>query len=198
MSKFEHSFSSLVNFTPVLLMTSLALFSIVLVKQSPQAVVKSELKQRVNADHDYYLQSFSTTRYAESGYIDVHIRGKSAEHFLQTEELAIQNINFLFFKVPNLYQGIANRGLINDATNSIQLYDKVSVTRRNSAEQSMDATFESQFLKITTQPDTLVSDRPVKISNGHNVIDANSLHYDSTSKIMILSGSVNIKINPNK
>ena len=198
MSKFEHSFSSLLNFTPVLLMTGLALFSIVLVKQSPQAVVKSELKQRVNTDHDYYLQSFSTTRYAGSGYVDAHIRGKSAEHFVQTEELAIQNINFLFFKVPNLYQGIASRGLINDATNSIQLYDKVSVTRRNSAEQSMDATFESQFLKITTQPDTLVSDRPVKISNRHNVINANSLHYDATSKSMILNGAVNIKISPDK
>ncbi len=198
MSKIEHSFSSLVNFTPVLLMMSLVLFSIVLVKQSPQAVIKSELKQRVNTAHDYYLQNFRTTRYDGTGYVNAHIRGERAEHFVQTEELAIQNINFLFFKVPNLYQGIASSGMINDATNSIQLYDKVSVTRRNTADQSMDATFESQFLKITTQPDMLVSDRPVKISNDHNVINANSLHYDSTSKIMMLNGSVKIKISRNK
>jgi LPS export ABC transporter protein LptC len=198
MSKFDHSFNSLVNFTPLLLMTGLALFSFVLIKQNPQVTVKTELLRLGNTDHDYYLQNFSTTRYAKSGQADAHINGKSAEHFVQTEELAIQNINFHFFKEPNFYQGIANKGVINDATNSIQLYDKVSVTRRNLLDKTMDATFESQFLKLTTQPDTLSTDSSVKISDRRSVIIANSLQYDATAKMIKMNGSVNIKINSSK
>jgi LPS export ABC transporter protein LptC len=174
-------------------MTALALFSVVLVKQNPLSASNTEIQKNSNSDHDYFLDSFSSSRYNKIGALDAYIKGGAATHFEKSEELAIENISFHLNKTGLVYLGSAGRALISDDADSIQFYEKVNVQRFAGNTKTQNTIFQSEYFKITANPDLFSSHLPVKISNGNKQIAANSLRYDNDQKMIHLSGSVSIK-----
>jgi LPS export ABC transporter protein LptC len=197
MPKLHRSISYFVNLAPVISMGALALFSVALVKQSPNSRQVSPSHISIDdTEHNYYLKQFFTSQFNSNGAISSYIRGASTFHFEKSEQLTVNDFNFYFSNNPISYRGEAKKAIMQDAGNAVALYRGVTVERSIAGLTSEVTFFKSDYLHLTQQPAVIASNLPVKIYQGNKTIMAGSLKYEHAKQQLHMAGRVKIQINP--
>jgi LPS export ABC transporter protein LptC len=193
MRKHIGSFRYLVSLTPIFLMSSLSLLSIVLVKQSVIAS-RSDVAKTIKHEHNYYLNQFFTSQFTTTGELSAYFGGNSALHFESALQLSVQNLSFYYVNKQNQYQGRSNSALIDDGGDIVKLFNQAEIVRYQLQPIISTTILRSNYLQLTQNPDTLSSDQYVKIYKDRSTITAESLNYSNLRQQLNFTGKVKIEI----
>jgi LPS export ABC transporter protein LptC len=183
------------SLTPIFLMASLSLLSIILVKQSSITTKNEAVKPNSN-EHNYYLNKFFSSQFKGSGELTAYIGGKSALHFEQPLQLSVQDLSFYYLNKQNQYQyqGHSNSALIDDSGDTVKLFDQAEIVRTQLSPNISFMVLQSNYLELTQSPDTLSSNQSVKIYNDKSTITSGSLGYHNLEQQLDLTGKIKIQI----
>lgn len=189
----------LTNFTPHLLALALALGTFWLVRSMPQS--KPNKPPLPANEPDYYMRDFAVYRYTPNGSLQTKLQGSYGEHLPGPDTLHIQQITtYSVDDQGNTTHGSAQRGVSDSKGQNIELFDQVKLThqRKPAAGQAPEppTVFEGPYLKATNRQAHISSDKPVKITQGGNVITGSGLNYTDSAKTLEIQGRAQAVIPP--
>ncbi len=192
MPKFPASFSYLSNSAPIISMSALALFSFALIKQTANTQNVSTPISPSTTAHNYYLSQFFTSQFNAEGVVKAYIKGDSALHFDESKQLSIANFNFYLLNQQALYQGTANKAMLDDSANVIELYDFAKVKRLTLESRPMTTIFQSDYFYIRQEHDAVSANIPKEIQTEKNI------SYKNKDQQLHMTGRVKIRMESNK
>jgi LPS export ABC transporter protein LptC len=148
MTKLQRSLNYLASFGPIISMSALALFTFTLINRAANSPRTITLSASTTEGHNYYLDQFFTSEFGASGIVKTYVTGSSALHLDQSEQLTVKNFSFYIANQRLQIQGGANRALINDSGESMQLYEHAQVVRSTFSLPSKITTLHSNYLFV--------------------------------------------------
>lgn len=187
-------------YLPVLLMGLLALASYWLLRATPEAD-KPAAERPLTHEPDYFMRRFSVKVFDASGALSTEVFGAEARHHPDTDTIEIDRARIRSIN-PNglLTTATAERVISNREQTEFVLEGDAVVIREGG--RAADGTvvprleFRGERLQVFTEPQRLLSDRPVTLIRGNDRLNADSLDYVDDERVVQLQGRVKVRLSP--
>ena len=187
-------------YLPVLLMGLLALASYWLLRATP-GVPEVSAPAQVTSEPDYFMRRFSVKVFDVNGTLKNEVFGSEARHRPDSETLEIDEARIRSIADDGLLTtATAQRVLSNAAQTEFVLEGDAVVVRE--AGRAADGRamprleFRGDLLRVYTDPQRLVSERPVTLLRGNDRLQADSLDYSADDSVALLRGRVKVQLSP--
>jgi lipopolysaccharide export system protein LptC len=188
-------------YLPLILFALLALSSWWLVRSMPELLPQGIDKQ-LRQDPDYRLDQFTVKSFDASGRMVREVTGASATHFPATQALHIQDIRLLAENDEGVQiRAQAQQGISTETDQRFTLQGQARVTRtvaeaRTTQRSALPMSLQGERLTVWTDEERLVSELPVELRRGQEVITAQTLNFDTRSGQYELQGRVRAVLPP--
>ena len=187
--RLRRTLDRLTIYLPLILFGLLALGSWWLVRSMPE-LLPPGIDRQLRQDPDYQLEKFTVKSFDASGRMTREISGQSATHFPARQELHIQDIRlFAENEVGTRIEAQAQKGVSLEKEQQINLSGNVVVVRLADT-QGPRMVMKSQIVTALVDEDRLVSNTPVEIVRGGDVVTAQSMDFDTRNGQYKLQGQV--------
>lgn len=187
-------------YLPVLLMGLLALASYWLLRATP-GVPEVSAPAPVTSEPDYFMRRFSVKVFDVNGTLKNEVFGSEARHRPDSETLEIDEARIRSIADDGLLTtATAQRVFSNAAQTEFVLEGDAVVVRE--AGRAADGSamprleFRGDLLRVYTDPQRLVSERPVTLLRGNDRLQADSLDYSADDSVALLRGRVKVQLSP--
>lgn len=181
-------------YLPVLLMMLLALASYWLLRATPEAE-QPVAERPVTHEPDYFMKRFSVKVFEPSGALKTELFGTEARHHPDTGTLVVDAARIRSFNLQRqLSTATARQITSNDAGTVFVLEGDATVVRQAgrsaSGELLSRMEFHGEYLRVSVDPDHVMSDRPVLLVRDKDQITADNLDYQGDTRVAVLTGRV--------
>jgi len=193
--RFRRSLDRLTLYVPLIIMATLALGSWWLVRSLPE-LLPTDPNRPVRTEPDYQLQNFTVKNFDASGQLTRQIRGESATHLPQPNELHIQRIRiFAQNELGSQLTAEADQGISSDNDNKFTLIGHVQAVRQADAHTPLTR-LQGERLTAILNEDRLVSSLPVEITRNRDVFTSQTLDFNTRSGQYLMEGQVRATLLP--
>lgn len=193
--RLRRTLDRLTIYLPLILFGLLALGSWWLVRSMPE-LLPPGIDRQLRQDPDYQLEKFTVKSFDASGRMTREISGQSATHFPARQELHIQDIRlFAENEVGTRIEAQAQQGVSLEKEQQVNLSGNVVVVR-SADTQGPRMVMKSQTVTALVDEDRLVSNTPVEIVRGGDVVTAQSMDFDTRNGQYKLQGQVKSTLAP--
>jgi lipopolysaccharide export system protein LptC len=193
--RLRRTLDRLTIYLPLILFGLLALGSWWLVRSMPE-LLPPGIDRQLRQDPDYQLEKFTVKSFDASGRMTREISGQSATHFPARQELHIQDIRlFAENEVGTRIEAQAQKGVSLEKEQQVNLSGNVVVVRLADT-QGPRMVMKSQTVTALVDEDRLVSNTPVEIVRGGDVVTAQSMDFDTGNGQYKLQGQVKSTLAP--
>ena len=193
--RLRRTLDRLTIYLPLILFGLLALGSWWLVRSMPE-LLPPGIDRQLRQDPDYQLEKFTVKSFDASGRMTREISGQSATHFPARQELHIQDIRlFAENEAGTRIEAQAQKGVSLEKEQQVNLSGNVVVVR-SADTQGPRMVMKSQTVTALVDEDRLVSNTPVEIVRGGDVVTAQSMDFDTRNGQYKLQGQVKSTLAP--
>ena len=191
----------LTGYLPLVFMALLAAATYALLQATPEP---SEPKPQrpLSSEPDFFMREFSVRSFAADGRLRTEVFGLEGRHRPDTESIEIDQARVRTFDEKGAVTNASgNRLKSNRDNNQFDLTGNAVVVRSgvaSSGQAVAPVRFESEYLRIYTEPTRLFSDQPVMIVRGTDRITAKGLDYSGEQEQVVFQGRVRVELVPNK
>jgi lipopolysaccharide export system protein LptC len=141
-------------------------------------------------DPDFIVSKFSATTLNKQGEPHFVLSAQQMVHYPDDDSSHLEDLKLesLSPKQPPIYT-YAKRGEISSKGNEIFLRDEVKLVRASSNTQS-EMTIRTTYLHAIPDLGQMDTDRPVAMTDAHNVIRATGMKFDNNARIIKLLAQV--------
>lgn len=141
-------------------------------------------------DPDFIVGKFVATTMSEQGAPHFILSSQKMVHYPDDDSTHLDDphLSTLYPDRPPVYTS-ARKGEISSKGNEVFLHDDVKVVRAASATQS-EMTLITTYLHAVPDLDLVDTDRPVTMTDAHNVIQAVGMTFDNKARVMKLLAQV--------
>jgi lipopolysaccharide export system protein LptC len=187
-------------YLPVLLMMLLALASYWLLRATPE-VEPPRPAPEVTNEPDYFMNRFSVKVFEPGGALKTELYGTGARHHPDVGTLVVDAARVRSFGPQRqLSTATARQITSNDEGTVFVLEGDAAVVRQASkganGELLPRLEFHGEYLRVSTQPEHIMSDRPVLLVRGQDQITADNLDYSGDERVAVLNGRVRAQFAP--
>lgn len=181
-------------YLPVLLMMLLALASYWLLRATPEPE-QPVAERPVTHEPDYFMKRFSVKVFEPTGALKTELFGTEARHHPDTGTLVVDSARIRSFNLQRqLSTATARQITSNDAGTVFVLEGDATVVRQAgrsaSGELLSRMEFHGEYLRVSVDPDHVMSDRPVLLVRDKDQITADNLDYQGDTRVAVLTGRV--------
>lgn len=181
-------------YLPVLLMMLLALASYWLLRATPIPEEPGP-KPEVTHEPDYFMQRFSVKVFEPSGALKTELYGTAARHHPDVGTLVVDAARVRSFgQQRQLSTATARQITSNDEGTVFVLEGDAAVVRQAgkgvNGEPLPRLEFHGEYLRVSTEPEHIMSDQPVLLVRDQDQIRADSLDYAGDARVAVLTGHV--------
>jgi lipopolysaccharide export system protein LptC len=187
-------------YLPVLLMGLMALASYWLLRATPGPDLP-RAERPISHEPDYFMRHFSVKVFDANGELTHEIFGAEARHRPDTDNVEIDQARIRSVQPGGLLTtATAQRVTSNGAQTEFVLEGEAVVVRE--AGRKPDGTalprleFRGELLRVSTQPQRLLSERPVSLVRGNDRIQADSLDFTGDDPVIRFQGRVKAYLAP--
>ena len=157
-----------------------------------QQVHPVHLKNDDNKRHDpdFSISKFVATTLNKQGLPHFVLSAQKMVHYPDndTTYLDAPHLSSLYSDQPPIYTS-ARRGEVSSKGNEVFLHDEVKIVRAADATQS-EVTLTSSYLHVVPDLDLMDTDRPVTMTDAHNVMHAVGMTYNNKTRVINLLAQV--------
>lgn len=191
----------LTGYLPMLFMALLAAGTYALLQATPEPE-EPRVDRPLSSEPDFFMREFSVRSFAPDGRLRTELFGQEGRHRPDTDSLEIDQARVRSTDENGaVTDATAKRLTSNSQSNEFDLTGN-AVVLRNGVDAKGQATvpvrFESEFLRIFTEPSRLFSDQTVLIVRGNDRIAAKGLDYSGEKEQVVFEGRVRVELTPNK
>jgi lipopolysaccharide export system protein LptC len=187
-------------YLPVVLMALLAMGSYWLVKATPDAPAQAAQRAPIH-EPDTYMRQFSVRTYGPGGALKNEVFGLEARHYpddgtMEIDQARIRSFNAegaLTTATAKLVRANAERTEYLMDGNALVVRDEVTLATGRTLER---LEFRGEQVRLFSEADRVVSDRPVVMTRGRDTIHANALDYNNKDRVALLTGRVRAQLMP--
>lgn len=199
-----------IDFLPFLLALALLLATIWLVRSMPQAA--SEAPARPLDKPDYFMRDFRVRNFDAQGVLQTELKGAYGDHLPVTDTVRTRTMqSYSRDAKGNETRAWADRSESDRKGARIELFDNVKVIRTSAAtlaatstaasppsgsRQTRPVQIETSYLQLINQQEHIRTDRPVRITQGQDVMTGSGLEYTGSTKVLNVQGRVQAQIQP--
>ncbi len=191
----------LTGYLPMLFMALLAAATYALLQATPEPE-EPRAERPVSSEPDFFMRDFSVRSFAPNGRLRTELFGREGRHRPDTDSIEIDQARVMSIdEVGAVTNATAQRLTSNSENNQFDLTGRAVVVRKGVSPNGEPATpvrFESEFLRIYTEPSRLFSDQAVLIVRGNDRIAAKGLDYSGEQEQVVFQGRVKVELAPNK
>lgn len=190
----------LVDFMPVILVLLLVLATTWLVRSMPAA--EEPRPAPPPNDPDYYMKEFSLRNFNPQGILQTEIQGAFGDHLPGNDTIRTQQLQSYSLDASGVVtRATADRSVSDSKGKDIELFDNVRVVRTDprpdkNGQPRVPIVLESDYLHVINQQEHISTDRPVRITQGKDVINGSGLEYTADNKVLRVDGRVRAQIQP--
>jgi lipopolysaccharide export system protein LptC len=185
---------SLSTYLPLLLMAVLALGTWWLVKNTPSAP-EAVVATAVRHDADYKMSDFAIERFDASGKLRVRVEGAQLRHFPDTDRYEIDDARIRTLSTDGqVTLAVAERALANSDISEVKLIGGAQVSSTDASGRPL--VMRSEFLHLFLTTERVVTNQPVRVSDGSNQLHAAGLEYDHRRRLLDLTGRLKAQLAP--
>jgi lipopolysaccharide export system protein LptC len=190
---FGRAWDRITIYLPIILMGLLALGTYWLARNTP-TFSPSAPERPPTHEPDYFLRGFSVKSFDPAGRLKSEVHGVEARHYPDTDTLEIDQPRVRSFNQEGaLLVASARRGISNGDGSQVQLIGNAVVTReappqRRESEPRLEV--RGDFLHAYMDEERVVSNKPVTLVRGGDVLHGDSLDYDNQKHVLELRGRV--------
>lgn len=185
-------------YLPVLLMGLMALGSYWLLQATPEAALPKAARP-VTHEPDYFMRRFSVKVFDANGVLKSEVYGAEARHRPDTDTVEIDQARIRSAQASGvLTTASAQRVTSNAAQTEFVLEGNAEVVRE--AGRTADGSvlprlaFRGDLLRVFTEPQRFVSERPVSVVRGNDRIHADALDYKGDDRVVLFKGRVKAQL----
>lgn len=187
-------------YLPVLLMMLLALASYWLLRVTPQPEPPKP-KREVTNEPDYFMHRFSVKVFEPGGSLKTELYGTQARHHPDVGSMVVESARIRSFGPQRqLSTATARQITSNDEGTVFVLEGEAAVVRQAArgpgGEMLPRIEFHGEYLRVSTDPEHIMSDRPIVLVRGLDQISANALEYNGDARTAVLTGQVRAQFAP--
>jgi lipopolysaccharide export system protein LptC len=186
-------------YLPVILMGLLALGTYWLARNTP-AFTQAPAKRAERHEVDYFLRGFSVKNFDPAGRLKSEITGAVARHYPDTDTTEIDGVRIRTYNEKGgVTVATARQAISNADASQVQLIGNAIVTREGKDAQGQPLPrleIRGEFLHAFMEQERVKSDRPVTLTRGRDVFQADSMDYDNLERVMQLQGRVRGTLQP--
>ncbi|MFM2323525.1 MAG: export transporter periplasmic protein LptC [Pseudomonadota bacterium] len=190
----------LVDFMPVILVLLLVLATTWLVRSMPAA--EEPRPAPPPNEPDYYMKEFSLRNFNPQGILQTEIQGAFGDHLPGNDTIRTQQLQSYSLDASGVVtRATADRSVSDSKGKDIELFDNVRVVRTDprpdkNGQPRVPTVLESDYLHVINQQEHISTDRPVRITQGKDVINGSGLEYTADNKVLRVDGRVRAQIQP--
>ena len=190
----------LVDFMPVILVLLLVLATTWLVRSMPAA--EEPRPAPPPNEPDYYMKEFSLRNFNPQGILQTEIQGAFGDHLPGNDTIRTQQLQSYSLDASGVVtRATADRSVSDSKGKDIELFDNVRVERTDprpdkNGQPRVPIVLESDYLHVINQQEHISTDRPVRITQGKDVINGSGLEYTADNKVLRVDGRVRAQIQP--
>ena len=190
----------LVDFMPVILVLLLVLATTWLVRSMPAA--EEPRPAPPPNEPDYYMKEFRLRNFNPQGILQTEIQGAFGDHLPGNDTIRTQQLQSYSLDASGVVtRATADRSVSDSKGKDIELFDNVRVVRTDprpdkNGQPRVPTVLESDNLHVINQQEHISTDRPVRITQGKDVINGSGLEYTADNKVLRVDGRVRAQIQP--
>lgn len=190
----------LVDLMPLMLVVLLLLATLWLVRSMPDTGVTTPPPPP--NEPDYYMQDFRIRNFNAQGQLDRDLTGQHGDHLPGPDSLRISQPRSLSIDPRGIeVRSKADRSVSDRKGDDIELFDNVRVERTDprpgvDGKAPLPMVLESSYLHATDKQQHIVTDKPVRITQGGDVINGSGLEYTNASRVLQIHGRVQAQLQP--
>jgi len=192
-------------YLPVLLMGLLALASYWLLRATPQAP-EPVAARPLTHQPDYYMRGFSVKVFDAQGALKTEVLGAEVRHHPDTDTTEIDGARIRSYNALGQLTLATARRVTSNSNHTEFLLQGDAVVIREASPQTSGQTsdqnlprleFHGEVLKVTTEPERVVSDQPVLLVRGSDRVSADALDYvGGEQRVAVFTGRVRSQLAP--
>ena len=181
-------------YLPVLLMGLMALASYWLLRATPEPE-QPVAERPVTHEPDYFMKRFSVKVFEPSGTLKTELYGTAARHHPDVGTLVVDAARVRSFgQQRQLSTATARQITSNDEGTVFVLEGNAAVVRQAgkgvNGEPLPRLEFHGEYLRVSTEPEHIMSDQPVLLVRDQDQITADNLDYSGDARVAVLTGHV--------
>ena len=190
----------LLHLLPLLLLALLVLGTTWLVRSMPAA--EEPRPAPPPNEPDYYMKEFSLRNFNPQGILQTEIQGAFGDHLPGNDTIRTQQLQSYSLDASGVVtRATADRSVSDSKGKDIELFDNVRVVRTDprpdkNGQPRVPTVLESDYLHVINQQEHISTDRPVRITQGKDVINGSGLEYTADNKVLRVDGRVRAQIQP--
>lgn len=187
-------------YLPVLLMMLLALAGYLLLRATPEPP-GPEPDRPLTHEPDYFMRRFSVRVFGPNGVLQSEIFGSEARHHPDTDTVVIDAGRIRSYSAKRQLSTASARQVVSDAAGTVFELKGDAVVVRQAGVDSRGRLmsrmeFHGDYLKVTSDPEHVESDRPVLLIRDKDQITADALDYRGDTRVAVLTGRVRARLAP--
>lgn len=191
----------LTSYLPLVFMALLAAATYALLQATPEPS-EPKPERPMSSEPDFFMRDFSVRSFAPDGRLRTEVFGQEGRHRPDTDSIDIDQARVRTLDEKGaVTTASANHLISNSDNNQFDLTGNAVVVRSGVAQSGQvvaPVRFESEYLRIYTEPTRLFSDQPVLIVRGNDRIAAKGLEYSGEQEQVLFQGRVRVELVPNK
>lgn len=196
----RHWWDQLSIYLPVLLMGLMALASYWLLRATPDAPPPQPERPPTH-EPDYRMRRFAVKVYDASGALKSEVFGVEARHHPDTDTTEIEQARIRALGLDGRITTATAQRIISNAGQTEFTLDGDAVVIREPAPSGAGASaprleFRGERLQVFTDPERVLSDRPVVLLRGNDRLTADTLDYRGELRVAALKGRVRAVLSP--
>jgi lipopolysaccharide export system protein LptC len=196
---FHRAWDRISIYLPIILMAVLALGTYWLARNTPGAMALPG-QRAPSHEADYFLRGFSVKTFDPKGRLKSELQGTEARHYPDTDTTEIEQPRMRSYSEKGaLTVGTAKHAISNADGSQVQLIGDAVVTREapagnGTAQPKLE--IRGEFLHAFSNEERVKSDKPVTLTRGRDVFQADNLDYDNLDRVLELRGRVHGTLQP--
>ncbi len=185
-------------YLPVLLMGLLALASYWLLRATP-GVPDERPPAPVTSEPDYFMRRFSVKVFDANGTLKNEVFGAEARHRPDSNTMEIDDARIRAIGDGGLLTTATAKRVISNAEQTEFVLEGDAVVVREAGRAADGSAlprleFRGELLRVYTDPQRLVSERPVTLLRGKDRLQGDSLDYRAADNEALLRGRVKVQL----
>jgi lipopolysaccharide export system protein LptC len=201
LARLRRGWDFLAVYLPMLFMALLAAATYALLQATPEPE-EPRVERPVSSEPDFFMRDFSVRSFAPDGRLRTELFGREGRHRPDTESIEIDQARVRSLdENGGVTNATANLITSNRQNNEFDLLGNAVVLRSAvdaKGQALLPVRFESEFLRVYTEPSRLFSDQAVLILRGNDRIAAKGLDYSGEQDQVVFEGRVRVEMIPNK
>jgi lipopolysaccharide export system protein LptC len=187
-------------YLPVLLMGLLAMASYWLLRATPDAPTDAA-PVPVTSEPDYFMRRFSVKVFDPNGTLKSEVFGTEARHRPDSDAMEVDQARIRSIGDDGLLTTATARRVISNGEQTEFVLEGDAVVVREAGRAADGSTlprleFRGDLLRVYTDPQRLVSERPVTLLRGNDRLQADSLDYQVDDSLALFRGRVKVQLVP--